>query len=65
MNIENAEAARERAGLVPDYADTTFTRMVARDGSIWPLFDTGFRFAAGLCSGVGSDSRLLRPQRNR
>lgn len=43
MDTPKIESKRKLARLKPDKSDPTFSRMVARDGSIWPRYDTGYR----------------------
>jgi hypothetical protein len=54
MTPEDIEAKRERAGLRTDrdYSPLNrmqeygaFSRLIARDGSVWPARDTGHRHA--------------------
>lgn len=45
MRLDEVEEVRDRAGLVIDRSDHTFTRMIGSDGSVWPMHDTGYRFA--------------------
>lgn len=40
----NAETLRDKAKLNIDPKDKTRTRMLAKDGSVWPMVDTGYRY---------------------